>query len=125
MFYSLSQEIIDTVIVNFMKNFSLWVFSALMGLLLIFLLNTSPLSKLGFGLEIPAGWETNAVRPETTCPDIRLPNEGIPFANERQGTSCATDSNRYAVLMNGLSGIGMGLLYSAIAHKYWGKSGIL
>src|SRR5689334_21757897 len=101
-----------------MNKLTLWIISALAGMIFLFFLNASPLSRFGFNVELPFGWQlakpmhvcteqeqaelnTNSCAPATCTLGTRH-NEGIPFAVNRvsKTTSCGQDSNNLAMLSN-------------------------
>lgn len=102
------------------KNFSMWIVAAIAGLILILLLNTSPLSRLGLTVELPIAWHNApaSVYNDTSCSRHA---EGIPFTFKRPNKTqtCTFDTNKLALLLNALVGVGLGLLGAFIGEKRW------
>lgn len=102
-----------------MKDSLSWIFGAVTGVLFLLLLNISPLAHMGLGIELPGGWQnapTSAYR-DHSCNTRRV--EGIPFATKRsnQFQTCAFDVNKLAILLNGATGAGLGLLAGLYTEK--------
>jgi hypothetical protein len=121
-----------------MKKLIPWVVSVLAGLLLMFLFNLSPLSRLGLSIELPWGWDVANIQHDCMAQGETDQNihpcafcapqhdEGIPFAFNRQtkATYCSLDSNNLAMLLDAAIGAGIGasgMLYIIAADKGWIK----
>jgi hypothetical protein len=106
------------------KNFGAWIFAAVAGLFLILLLNTSPLSRLGTTVELPVAWHNAPAGAYSDKSCSRHP-EGIPFTFKRPNKTqtCTFDVNKFALLLNGLVGIGLGLFGALVSEKRWSNKG--
>jgi len=104
------------------KNLGTWIVMALGGLLLTFILNTTPLAHAGLAIELPFAWRDSPVSGyrDTSC-SRRL--EGIPFAFKRPNEmqTCTFDINNFALLLNGFIGAGVTLSCVLISEKRWHK----
>lgn len=102
------------------KNLVTWILTALAGLILVLLLNTSPLARLGFAVELSDGWHNSANPNGYKDKACSRHAEGIPFAFKRP-SPCNFDTNKSALVFNGLTGLGLGLGYAFIGTK-WHKN---
>lgn len=121
-----------------MQKFTLYIVSCVAGLIFILLLNASPLSRLGFGIQLPIGWQNapiylfhnctleegsdpNKNHCSVPCPDTIRHNQGIPFAFNRSNETnhCLSDYNEFAIMMNVFVGAATGILYIFIVNKRW------
>jgi hypothetical protein len=100
----------------------------------IFLLNSSPLSRVGLSIELPIGWQiaepvvcadglpdTTEAPCDAVCDQPDRHSEGLPFAWNRPGQSydCGTDINKLAQYVNALTGAVLGVLYIFLAGRHW------
>lgn len=102
-----------------MNNIVSWISAAAAGALIVLLLNISPVARMGLAIELPSGWQhapIGAYR-DFSC-STRQP-EGIPFAVKRpnQFQTCAFDTNKLGLLLNGVTGMGLGLLVGWYMEK--------
>ena len=106
------------------KNKGIWVIAGIAGILLVLLLNTSPLSRLGLTMELPFAWQSAATGSykDAFCKDRH--SEGIPFAFKRpnENQTCTFDTNKLALLLNGVIGAGLGLSCAFVGLKRSNKN---
>jgi|GEM_PF-3826478 len=98
-----------------------WVISGVAGILLVLLLNASPLSRLGITVELPFAWQS-ALAADYKDSHCKARNaEGIPFAFKRpnENQTCTFDTNKLALILNGTIGLGLGLGYAFASMKRW------
>ena len=100
-----------------MEKFLPWVASIATGLVFITLVNFSPLGHLGFAIALPSGWSGTTGQYNCTgkfingCGDCGSQRDGIPFVVRRQQTpTCFVQSNTIALLLDALTGAGIGVL---------------
>ncbi|HSX34455.1 MAG TPA: hypothetical protein VLF62_02310 [Candidatus Saccharimonadales bacterium] len=104
------------------SNLNTWILAAAAGLLLVLLINTSPLARLGITASLPGGWHNAPAAAYSDASCSRKP-EGIPFTFKRPNKTqtCSFDVNNLALLLNVSIGIGLGLAGAVIGEKRWGK----
>jgi hypothetical protein len=105
------------------KNLATWIITALAGMILVLLLNTSPLARLGFAIDLPGGWHNGADPAGYKDKACSRHTEGIPFAFKRPSAvqSCTFDTNKSALVFNGLTGLVLGLGYAFVSTKWYKK----
>ncbi|MET1032940.1 MAG: hypothetical protein ABWX94_00390 [Candidatus Saccharimonadales bacterium] len=104
------------------KSFVIWLSAAGAGALLILLLNTTPLARIGLSLELPGGWvQPTAPRVNSSCKSRQA--EGIPFAFKRSNKTqtCKFDTNKLGLVLNIAIGVAIGGVATAITAKGFEK----
>lgn len=104
------------------KSLATFLIAGVTGVLLLLLLNTSPLSRLGLTIELPVGWHSSISvndYKDSHCNDRHA--EGLPFAFKRPNATqtCTFDTNKLALLLNGALGLGLGVGYAIMNTQRW------
>jgi hypothetical protein len=127
-----------------MKNGSVWIASAIAGLLFIFILNAyTSLGHLKLWIPLPFGWHhapTEVIRQcdheldlgnnDNNCTSVATlappcgalaSRDGLPFVTSRsdQANNCLIDHNTVALLFDALAGIILGPLVVIVNEKHW------
>lgn len=104
------------------KNFITWVFAGVAGIALLVLLNTSPLARVGLTIQLPGGWQSTVTSNYSDLSCNSRHSEGIPFAFKRPNKvqTCTFDTNKLGLLLNGMTGMAIGILAYAFASKKQG-----
>lgn len=106
------------------KNIITWIASALAGMTFVLLLNISPLARLGFTIELSDGWYSRVDPNGYKVKACDYHAEGLPFAFKRPSAiqDCTFDTNKTALLLNGLTGFGLGIGYAFISTRQHSKA---
>lgn len=99
-----------------MKKFILLSFLALVGFAGIVVLNSTEMSKMGYGVDLPVGWYEPPQTIDMLCTMQARFDEGLPFSTERP-SGCETATNTLAQLLNKTVGISFGVVVGLLILK--------
>lgn len=104
----------------------------------VFLLNASPVAKLGIGVQLPFGWHYATVQKSSNCTleELNSPDgddcahgcsnaksvaDGLPFVVSRnnQFDECQNDSNTAATILNYVVGVAIGVSAILLIDRRW------
>ncbi len=98
-----------------MKKILIISLTAFAGLVLILGLNSTEISRFGYGIELPFGWQEPIPQEDVFCTLQARFEDGVPFSYERPTHTCQTATNTLAQLLNIFIGIGVGVAIGLFA----------
>lgn len=90
---------------------------AILGIVIISVLNNSRSAQHGNGIELPVGWQEPVQQEDNWCDAIARYDEGLPLSTQRPAYSCLTAYNSLANTMNLVIGASLGVLFALAIRK--------
>lgn len=100
-----------------MKKVALLIASAIIGIMIIYVVNGSEIASFGYGIELPIGWQEPSPLEDPICTLQARYDEGLPLSTQRPVYSCQTATNSLANFLNLALGAMVGIVVAFGVNK--------